>query len=160
MTGTATVKAPADAVALASVDSPTVATLVQQTLLASDNDAAETLTLQIALARRQPASFAASAAVLTAELQARGLWAPGMHVTDGNGIAVTNQVTPEVLASAVRLGAQRPRLRSGAVAGLPVAGLRHARGQFERPEAAAARASPCGPRPGRSRASTRSRGTW
>ncbi|MFV0452717.1 MAG: D-alanyl-D-alanine carboxypeptidase/D-alanyl-D-alanine-endopeptidase [Propioniciclava sp.] len=107
---------------LASVVSPPVSTLVEQSLLTSDNDVAETLTWQVALARGEPATPRSAARVLATELKRLGLWNDGMRVVDGNGIASTNAVTPTALAGAVRLGLTEDRLRA-VVTGLPVAGL-------------------------------------
>lgn len=122
VTAVAPAKAPAGALSLAVVESLPVSVLVEQSLTRSDNDTAETLAWQVAIARGKPGSAADAADVLAAELQARGLWEAGMNVTDGNGIATTNQVTPSVLARAVRLGLEQPKLRALAT-GLPVAGV-------------------------------------
>lgn len=139
VTSIAPARAAADAAPVASIESLPVGTLVSQSLEHSDNDTAETLTWQLALAKGQPATFGAAAAVLTAELQARGLWDPGMHVSDGNGISANNRVTPGVLARAVRLALDTPRLRDAAT-GLPVAGVSGTLGErFEGPEAQAGR---------------------
>lgn len=114
--------APAGGATLASVASLPVATIVEQSLRHSDNDAAETLVRHVALARGRPATFADAADVLASELQARDLWDDGMFISDGNGISSANRVTPAVLARAVRQGLVEPRLRAVAT-GLPVAGV-------------------------------------
>lgn len=116
------VATPPDAAELAHVDSPPVRTLVEQSLRNSDNDTAETLTWQVALARGRTPTPTEAAAVLTAELQRLGLWSDGMAVHDGNGIAGTNQVTPDALAAAIELAVARPDLRA-LLSGLPVAGV-------------------------------------
>lgn len=113
---------PADAVAVASLDSLPVATIVEQVLLNSDNDAAETLLWQVALAKGRAAGPASAPAVLAEELAARGLWSQGMAVADGNGISAGNRVTPDALAEAIVLAAREPQLRA-LVTGLPVAGV-------------------------------------
>ncbi|WP_232549132.1 D-alanyl-D-alanine carboxypeptidase/D-alanyl-D-alanine-endopeptidase [Propioniciclava soli] len=113
---------PGDAVELAHVESPPVRALVGESLLRSDNDTAETLTWQVAVARGRPATPADAAAVLAEELQRLGLWTDGMVVHDGNGIAGTNQVSPDALARAVALGIAHDDLRALAT-GLPVAGV-------------------------------------
>lgn len=113
---------PAGADELAGVTSPTVATIAERVLVESDNDAAETLLWQAALASGQPASPAGGAATLQARLQARGLWTPGMAVVDGNGISESNQVSTDALVGAVRLAVTEPALRPVAT-GLPVAGV-------------------------------------
>lgn len=114
--------APAGAQELAAATSPTAATIAERILVESDNDAAETLLWQAALASGQPASPAGGAATLQARLQARGLWTPGMAVVDGNGISESNQVSTDALVGAVRLALTEPALRAVAT-GLPVAGV-------------------------------------
>lgn len=122
VTAVAAAKAPAGAAPVASVASLPVSTIVEQSLEHSDNDAAETLTWQVALAKGRPATFADASAQFAVELKARGLWAAGMQVVDGNGISANNKVTPTVLAQAVRQGLTDPGLRE-VVTGLPVAGV-------------------------------------
>jgi D-alanyl-D-alanine carboxypeptidase/D-alanyl-D-alanine-endopeptidase (penicillin-binding protein 4) len=69
--------AAADAAELGAVQSPTVAQLVERMLLRSDNDLAEALARQVALATGRPASFAGAAEavreVLGPSLQAAGV---------------------------------------------------------------------------------------
>lgn len=106
----------------ASVSSPTVSTMVEQMLLSSDNDAAETLAWQVALARGEKPNPETSAAVLTAELQRLGLWSESMKILDGNGIADASAVSPTVLAQAIYASIGDARLRP-ITTGLPVAGV-------------------------------------
>lgn len=132
-------KARPDAPVLASVRSLPVSAIAEHALAVSDNDAAESLLWQAALARGRPAGFASSRAVLTAELKARGLWSDGMGVADGNGISARNRVSPTALARAIRLAVQQPRLRS-ILTGLPVAGATGTlAARFTSPEAAPGR---------------------
>lgn len=139
VTSVGPVAAAAGAVELAAVESLPVSTIVEQSLLHSDNDASETLAFHVALARGRTASFADSPAVLAAELQALGLWVPGMVLFDGNGISANNRVVPQVLAGAVLRGIEEPRFRS-LVTGLPVAGVTGTLDErFEQPDAAAGR---------------------
>lgn len=114
-------KAPRDAEVLGRVQSLPVSELVEATLRYSDNDAAETLARQVAIARGEPGSFAGAQRALVAELKRRNLWEPGMYVVDGSGISDANRVAPAALARAIRLGMAEPRLRS-VITGLPVAG--------------------------------------
>ncbi|MFV0407708.1 MAG: D-alanyl-D-alanine carboxypeptidase/D-alanyl-D-alanine-endopeptidase [Propioniciclava sp.] len=128
-----------DAVQVAAVRSPTVATLVEQSLLYSDNDVAETLTWQVAVARGELATPTTAARALTAELRRLGLMDDGMVIVDGNGIASDNAVTPQSLAEAVRLALTEDRLRAVAT-GLPVAGATGTlRNRFTEADAAAGR---------------------
>ncbi len=113
---------PAEAQQVAAVASPPVGVLVEHTLSESDNDAAETLLWQVALARGKTPNPDVSAATLITELTRLGLWSDGMVAHDGNGISADNQVTPDALVGAVRLAVQRPALRH-LLTGLPVAGV-------------------------------------
>lgn len=122
VSGTAPAATPADATQLAAVASLPVGVLVERVLGDSDNDAAETLLWHVALARGRAATPEDGAAVLAAELSRLGLWSDGMVAHDGNGISGDNQVTPDALVGAVRLGLERPDLRH-LITGLPVAGV-------------------------------------
>lgn len=122
VTGTAAAPTPEDATQLAAVESLPLGVLVERTLGDSDNDAAETLLWHVALARGQAATPDAAAGVLIAELKRLGLWSDAMVVRDGSGISAENQVTPDALVGAVRLGLERPELRH-LITGLPVAGV-------------------------------------
>lgn len=110
------------ATALASVESPPVSVIVEQALLTSDNDAAETLAWQVALEQGDKPDPTSSAAVLTQELKRLGLWSSGMRVKDGNGISSADAVTAEALEEAIRLSLTDDRYRAIAT-GLPVAGV-------------------------------------
>ncbi|HHU39532.1 MAG TPA: D-alanyl-D-alanine carboxypeptidase/D-alanyl-D-alanine-endopeptidase [Propionibacterium sp.] len=122
VTGVDPAATPAGATELAHVDSVPVSEIAQVVLAQSDNDAAETLLWQVALARGRAATPTDGAAVLAAELQRLGLWDDGMVVHDGNGIASANLVTPDALVGAVRLALGEPELRT-ITDGLPVAGV-------------------------------------
>lgn len=113
---------PPGATRLAEVESPPVRTLVEQSLLASDNDTAEVLGRHVALARGAGGGPSEAAAVIADELRRLGLWSDDMAVQDANGIAGGNQVTADALAAAVRMALLRPDLRPVAT-GLPVAGV-------------------------------------
>lgn len=108
---------------LGRVESPPVIRLVEFMLSESDNMIAESLARQVALARGQPASFAAAAAVMDAVLMELGLDADQSALADGSGLSRTNRVTPSLLTDLLALAANgsRPEL-TGLFAGLPVAG--------------------------------------
>lgn len=130
---------PAGADELAHVDSLPVRTLVEQSLTNSDNDAAETLAWQVALARGVQPTPSSAAATLRTELTRLGLWSDGMAALDGNGIATDNQVTPDALAGAIELGLQRDDLRA-VITGLPVGAVSGTLAErFEAPDALAGR---------------------
>ncbi|HQY99539.1 MAG TPA: D-alanyl-D-alanine carboxypeptidase/D-alanyl-D-alanine-endopeptidase [Propionicimonas sp.] len=119
LTGAA--KAPADASELASVQSAPLSTIVGRTLRVSDNLAAEVLARHIAIASGQPATFDGGAQATQKWLADHGLWADGMRLLDGSGLARDARVTPTVLARAIQLSLNTERLYS-ITQGLPVAG--------------------------------------
>ncbi|GHF63027.1 D-alanyl-D-alanine carboxypeptidase [Streptomyces mashuensis] len=116
----------ADAAArpLAAVSSPPLATLVERALTNSDNDIAEALARQTALASGQPASFEGAARAVTARLAALGLPMDGVRIADGSGLDRADQVSAEFLARLLARAAEpaRPQLRP-VLTGLPVAGF-------------------------------------
>lgn len=127
------------AIEVGRVESLPVSGIVERTLADSDNDAAETLAWQVALARGVAATPTGAARVLQEELIRLGLWGDGMAVADGNGIATANQVTADALVGAVRRSLDEPALRAVAL-GLPVAGVTGTlHDRFEAPEAASGR---------------------
>lgn len=123
--------APAGATELARVESPTVDQIVQHTLESSDNEAAEVLLRQVAVAEGQPASFDGGAAAVEQVLTGLGVPWDGNTVVDGSGLSRDNRVTATSmltllgLASAAPAATEDPDLEAlrGIVAGLPVAGF-------------------------------------
>jgi D-alanyl-D-alanine carboxypeptidase/D-alanyl-D-alanine-endopeptidase (penicillin-binding protein 4) len=109
---------------LASVASPPMSVLVEESLLTSDNDIAETLLRLAALAAGQPASFAGGAATASAVLAELGVDAAGLDLRDGSGLARTSRVAPSTLATllATATSEGHPQLRP-LLTGLPVAGF-------------------------------------
>jgi D-alanyl-D-alanine carboxypeptidase/D-alanyl-D-alanine-endopeptidase (penicillin-binding protein 4) len=108
-----------DSVALASVESPTIAVLVERTLATSDNDYAEALARVAAAAAGEPASFAGVATRAEDVLAGLGLDTQGARFADGSGLSRANALSPGLLTDLLRLTSSR----FGAVAsGLPVAG--------------------------------------
>ncbi|MFE4976363.1 D-alanyl-D-alanine carboxypeptidase/D-alanyl-D-alanine-endopeptidase [Kitasatospora sp. NPDC056651] len=126
--GPAAAPAPAPAapgtVLLGSVDSPTVARLVERLLTTSDNQLAEAIARQVALASHQPASFEGAAAAVTQELTRLGVPTDNVVLNDGSGLHPGNAVPPAVLVRILALAdaAQQPALRP-VLTGLPVAGF-------------------------------------
>ena len=90
-----------DAAELAAVQSPPVARLVEQMLLDSDNDLAEALARQVALAQGQPASFAGSAValqeVLGPFLDEVGVGRDAVALVDGSGLSRLDRLEPAAL---------------------------------------------------------------
>lgn len=116
--------APAGAATLGAVLSPPVPVLVEQMLQHSDNDLAEALTRQVALARGLPASFAGGAQAVAAVLAAFAgpEAAAGIMLQDGSGLSRSDRVQPVALAGLLGRAALDPRLRP-LLTGLPVAGF-------------------------------------
>ena len=107
---------------LAAVHSPTLAQIVQQMLLESNNVIAETLARQVAVATGRPGTFAGGAAAVMA-VDAR-LKVPGLHLYDGSGLSPFDRISPQALVRLVGLAARSgPRGLRAVITGLPVAGF-------------------------------------
>lgn len=113
-----------DADELATVDSMPVGLIVEQVLVHSDNDAAEVLLRQSALAAKEEGSFAGGRAAVRATLSDLGVWEEGTMVHDGSGLARTTKVPSDTMVKIIRLGESpnHPEYRS-LITGLPVAGV-------------------------------------
>lgn len=118
---------PPEAAVLGSVRGPTIAQLTEAMLLRSDNDIAESLARQVALAAGQPASFAGLAAAvpqaLAPLLAQAGLGGDIARLVDGSGLSRLNALAPggltRVLAAVVRGDLDR---YAPVLTGLPVGG--------------------------------------
>lgn len=109
---------------LAVTLSTPVAGLVERMLTNSDNDIAEALARQTALASGQPASFEGAEKAVTAKLAALGLDTAGSRFADGSGLNRADKVSAGLLTGLLAKAAdpQRPELRP-VLTGLPVAGF-------------------------------------
>jgi serine-type D-Ala-D-Ala carboxypeptidase/endopeptidase (penicillin-binding protein 4) len=119
-------KAPATSVTTASVVSPPLYQLVQRMLGRSDNDLAEALARQVAIASGQPASFAGGVAAVKAALKAWGIGPVGFSMVDASGLSPLDRLTPLLLAQLIRLAVvpQPDRTNMSTIlTGLPVAGF-------------------------------------
>ncbi|HWH30151.1 MAG TPA: D-alanyl-D-alanine carboxypeptidase/D-alanyl-D-alanine-endopeptidase [Mycobacteriales bacterium] len=121
-------KAPDGARELGAVESAPVSTLVERMLSTSDNDLAEALARQVAIAEGQPASFGGAAAALrTASgrvLEPLGVRAEAVRLADGSGLSRDNRLAPGALTRLLTgvLGGD-PGALSPVLTGLPVAGF-------------------------------------
>jgi D-alanyl-D-alanine carboxypeptidase/D-alanyl-D-alanine-endopeptidase (penicillin-binding protein 4) len=106
---------------IASVNSPTLASIEEQMLLESNNVIAENLARQVAIALGMPASFSGAADAVMTEARRLGVATP-IHLVDGSGLSPDDGIAPETLVRVLALAASRPQLRA-AVTGLPVAGF-------------------------------------
>jgi D-alanyl-D-alanine carboxypeptidase/D-alanyl-D-alanine-endopeptidase (penicillin-binding protein 4) len=115
-------KATSRAETLATVSSPPLSALVERMLTNSDNDIAEALARQTALATGRPASFDGGARAIGAQLTKLGLPMSGTSFHDGSGLDRDDRLTADLLtALLVKAGAPgRPGLRP-ILTGLPVA---------------------------------------
>ncbi|MFJ6212341.1 D-alanyl-D-alanine carboxypeptidase/D-alanyl-D-alanine-endopeptidase [Streptomyces sp. NPDC092296] len=116
--------APAGAAQLAQVQSPTLARLVERLLTESDNDLAEAVARQAAIAAHRPASFEGAAAAVRETLARAGVPLGGTELHDGSGLSRDNAIPPAVLTELLALAASddHPELRP-VLSGLPVAGF-------------------------------------
>jgi D-alanyl-D-alanine carboxypeptidase/D-alanyl-D-alanine-endopeptidase (penicillin-binding protein 4) len=114
--------APRGAQVLATVSSPTVAEIVEHTLAVSDNEAAEVLLRQVALATGRTPSFTGGVVAVRQVLSRRGLDMSGVVLHDGSGLSRDNRVPLETLVDLLELAEETPRLRP-MVTDLPVAGF-------------------------------------
>ncbi|GAA1994762.1 hypothetical protein GCM10009799_21190 [Nocardiopsis rhodophaea] len=112
--------APDGADPIASVDSPPLSALVEKMMLESDNNIAEALVRQVALARGEDASFAGASAAVGQVMSELGV--SGVHVEDGSGLTRNNKIKPKALVKLLATASdpENPDLRP-AITGLPTA---------------------------------------
>ncbi|MEI7030531.1 D-alanyl-D-alanine carboxypeptidase/D-alanyl-D-alanine-endopeptidase [Streptomyces pratensis] len=117
-------RAPARARTVATHRSAPLSALVERTLTNSDNDIAEALARQTALAAGESADFAGARRAVTAELKKLGVPVAGARLTDGSGLDRQGRVTAALLTGLLTRAAdpKRPELRP-VLTGLPVAGF-------------------------------------
>ena len=109
---------------LAAVDGAPLAQVVQHTLEASDNEAAEVLFRHAAIATDRPASFDGGAEAVHAVLEELGIDTSRDRILDGSGLARGNRLRPETLLSVIQVAAsdEHAALRP-VLTGMPVAGF-------------------------------------
>ncbi len=124
VTRTTETKAPASAKRLARVTSLPLDRIVERLLLVSDNDTAEVLLRQVALAAGKRGSSAEGTKAVSRTLDTLVGWPAGARVQDGSGLARQSKVPADTLVDVVRLAAdpEHPELRA-VLTGLPVAGV-------------------------------------
>ncbi|MEV5873389.1 D-alanyl-D-alanine carboxypeptidase/D-alanyl-D-alanine-endopeptidase [Streptomyces sp. NPDC052101] len=117
-------KASTRAETLATVSSPPLSALVERMLTNSDNDIAEHLARQTALASGQPGSFDGGAKAISARLTKFGLPMSGASFHDGSGLNRDDRLTADLLTGLLVTAGDpgRPGLRP-VLTGLPVAGF-------------------------------------
>ncbi|SHI10133.1 D-alanyl-D-alanine carboxypeptidase / D-alanyl-D-alanine-endopeptidase (penicillin-binding protein 4) [Streptomyces sp. 3214.6] len=117
-------KATTRAQSLATVSSPPLSALVERMLTNSDNDIAEALARQTAVATGVRADFDGAGKAVQAQLKKLGLPTAGARFRDGSGLNREDRLTANLLtALLVKAGdPARPDLRP-VLTGLPVAGF-------------------------------------
>jgi D-alanyl-D-alanine carboxypeptidase/D-alanyl-D-alanine-endopeptidase (penicillin-binding protein 4) len=113
--------APSGAAMVASVQSPTVAQLVQQMLTESNNVIAENLGRHVAITMHHDATFSGAAAAVTAELNRLGVSAT-VNLVDTSGLSPQDGIAPKALVQTIEAAVHRPGLRP-AITGMPIAGF-------------------------------------
>lgn len=125
-------RAPQGAALLGQVQGPPLDQLVERMLRTSDNDLAESLARQVALALGQPASFAGVAVALeracSPVLTPLGISGQAVRLVDGSGLSRDDAVAPGALTRLLAgvLADPKPELRARLaplLTGLPVAGF-------------------------------------
>ena len=109
-----------DADATATVFSSPLSALVERMMLESDNNIAEALARQVAIAEGEEPSFEGGSAATRAVLDELGV--QDVHVEDGSGLSVDNRISPRGLVEMLLAAADpdRPDL-SFTISGLPTA---------------------------------------
>ncbi|MEW2066394.1 D-alanyl-D-alanine carboxypeptidase/D-alanyl-D-alanine-endopeptidase [Streptomyces sp. NPDC007346] len=109
---------------VATHHSAPLSALVERTLTNSDNDIAEALARQTAIAAGESADFAGARRAVTAELKKLQVPTAGARLADGSGLDRKDRVTATLLATLLARAADpdRPELRP-VLTGLPVAGF-------------------------------------
>jgi D-alanyl-D-alanine carboxypeptidase/D-alanyl-D-alanine-endopeptidase (penicillin-binding protein 4) len=98
--------------------------LVQRMLGRSDNDLAEALSRQVAIATGRPATFAGGVAAVKAAIAGLGVDPTGLATVDASGLSPLDRVTPALLVSLVRLAIDQGHAQlTPILSGLPVAGF-------------------------------------
>ncbi|MEW2615407.1 D-alanyl-D-alanine carboxypeptidase/D-alanyl-D-alanine-endopeptidase [Streptomyces sp. NPDC047880] len=117
-------KATTRAETLAAVSSPPLSALVERMLTNSDNDIAEALARQTAIATGERADFAGAGKAIGSRLRKLGLPVKGAVFKDGSGLNRADRLTPGLLTALLAKAADpaHPEFRP-ALTGLPVAGF-------------------------------------
>ncbi|QDY78284.1 D-alanyl-D-alanine carboxypeptidase/D-alanyl-D-alanine endopeptidase [Streptomyces qinzhouensis] len=109
---------------LAEVLSPPLADLAERMLTTSDNDIAESLARQTAIARNEEPSFAGAGRAVREQLAVLKVPLAGARFADGSGLDRAGRVTPRLLTSLLTRAAEpsHPGLRP-VLTGLPIGGF-------------------------------------
>jgi D-alanyl-D-alanine carboxypeptidase/D-alanyl-D-alanine-endopeptidase (penicillin-binding protein 4) len=97
---------------VASVRSATVAQIVEAMIAQSDNEAAEVLLRQAAIAAGSPATFDGGVATVRDVLSRLDVDTTGLELNDGSGLSRKNRISPQTLAGVVAASARKARTDS------------------------------------------------
>jgi len=111
------------AVPLASVESPTLASILRYMDRESDNFTAEMLLKELGATQTDMGSSAAGAAVVDAELVRVGVPMAGVRIVDGSGLSTYDRLTAAAVTALLQAAWTDLSIRSAFVAALPIAGV-------------------------------------
>jgi D-alanyl-D-alanine carboxypeptidase/D-alanyl-D-alanine-endopeptidase (penicillin-binding protein 4) len=114
--------AKAGSMPVASVEGPPLAEVVQHVLELSDNEGAEVLARQVAVAQGSEASFDGASAAVADVLSGLGVRMRGAVIEDGSGLSRADRLNRDTLLDVLDVAGADPELRT-VVTGLPVAGF-------------------------------------
>ncbi len=120
--GPAAATAPSGAKEVASMSSATVAQIVEALVRTSDNQAAEVMLRQVAIAAGKPATFDGGAEAVTDALTKASVDTNGLKLRDGSGLSRDDRASPTTLAQAM-LAALASLPTSSLLSDLPVSGF-------------------------------------
>jgi serine-type D-Ala-D-Ala carboxypeptidase/endopeptidase (penicillin-binding protein 4) len=112
------------AVPLASIQSPTLESIVRWMDRVSDNFTAEMLLKELGAVQGARGTTAAGAAVVTGLLAQAGVPLDGVRLVDGSGLSLLDRMTADALVSLLSTMWNDPAVRPELLASLPVAGRR------------------------------------
>ena len=110
------------AVPLASVDSPTLASIVRWMDRVSDNFTAEMLLKELGAVQAGKGTTAAGVGVVTGLLAQAGVPMGGVRLVDGSGLSLLDRMTASALVSLLSTMWNDPEVHPALLASLPVAG--------------------------------------
>lgn len=111
-----------EGVGLASIDSPTLESIVHFMDQASDNFTAEMLTKELGAVQLGQGTTAAGLRVVYGQLVQAGIPLAGVRMADGSGLSLLDRTTPAALVALLRTMWNDPELQPDLVASLPLAG--------------------------------------
>jgi serine-type D-Ala-D-Ala carboxypeptidase/endopeptidase (penicillin-binding protein 4) len=108
---------------LASVDSPSLASILRFMDRESDNFTAEMLLKELGATQFAKGTSAAGAAAVSRELAEAGVPLEGVRIVDGSGLSTLDRLTANALTGLLRAAWLDPEVRPVLRAALPVAGV-------------------------------------